>query len=90
MPGERIRELRKKAGLTIHEVAEESNPPMDFSTVERIENNNGYTSDTMSRIAEVIGCEVHDFFLPEGLAGYTNLTQFQKQQVHGLFLNYGR
>ena len=84
LPGDRIRQLRKKTGLTVRELAVECNPPMDFSTVARIENNHGYTSCSMMRMAEVIGCETYDFFLPDGLAGYTHLTQSQKEQVHSL------
>ncbi len=84
LPGDRIRALRKKAGLTVREIALECDPPMDFSTVARIENNKGYTCCTLMRLAEVVGCEVWDFFLPDGLNGYTDLTVDQKAKVHSL------
>ena len=84
LPGDRIRALRKRAGFTVREIAVECDPPMDFSTVARIENNNGYTSSTLMRLATAIDCEVWDFFLPDGLHGYTDLTTDQKAKVHSL------
>lgn len=84
IPGDRIRAFRQKAGFTMRELAEVCNPPMDFSAIGRIENNQGYTSSTLGRLAKALGCEVHDFFLSEGLSGYTQLSETQKEVVHAL------
>lgn len=84
LPGDRIRALRKKAGFTVREIAVECDPPIDFSSVARIENNKGYTSSTLMRLATAIGCDILDFFLPDGLDGYTELSPEQKEQVHEL------
>ncbi len=82
LPGDRIREFRQKAGFTMRELAEVCSPPMDFSAIGRIENNQGYTSSTLGRLAKALECEVHDFFLPEGLSGYSMLSETQKEVVH--------
>ena len=73
LPGRRIREMRQDRKMTLKDLAERCNPPMDFSTVGRIEKNKGYTKDSLERFAEVMGCTVSDFFLPESIKGYTGL-----------------
>ena len=81
VPGVRIRELRQKAGYTLRELAEECNPPMDFSALARIERNQGYTSCTLKRIAVALDCTVLDFFLPDDMTQFTRLPEEAKADV---------
>ncbi len=81
LPGKRIRELRKQAGLSLRDLAAQCNPPMDYSTVGRIERNMGYTGDSLERFARVLDCEVYDFFLPDELTGFTELPADMRNNV---------
>lgn len=81
IPGDRIRAMRHQLGYTMKELAENCNPPMDYSTVGRIEKNKGYTKDSLERFAEVMKCEVSDFFLYEQLKGFTQLPEEARQDV---------
>lgn len=81
LPGKRIRELRQKSGLSLREFASRCNPPMDYTTVGRIERNMGYTGDSLERFADVLGCEVSDFFLPDQLAAFAELPADMQNDV---------
>ena len=81
LPGKRIRELRKKAGYSMRSFAAACNPPMDFTTVGRIEKNLGYTGDSLERFARVLDCEVSDFFLPDELAAFAELPADMRDNV---------
>ncbi|MGO3685829.1 MAG: XRE family transcriptional regulator [Proteus vulgaris] len=65
--GTRIRELRKKKGLTILQLATAINS--DVGNISRLERNiQGYTENTLVKIAEALGVSVADLFtekLPE-------------------------
>ena len=86
LPGKRIRELRKQAGYSLRDFASQCNPPMDYTTVGRIERNMGYTGDSLERFAAVLNCEVSDFFLPDSLARFTELPQEMRDRV-ALYIN---
>ncbi len=81
LPGKRIRELRTKAGYTLREFAANCNPPMDYTTIGRIERNMGYTGDSLERFAAVLQCDVSDFFLPDSLAPYSDLPVDMREDV---------
>ena len=85
-PGKRIRELRQKSGYSLREFASRCNPPMDYTTIGRIERNMGYTGDSLERFAAVLGCEVSDFFLPDKLARYAELPEQMKDRV-AMYIN---
>ncbi|PJE79647.1 hypothetical protein CI610_01361 [invertebrate metagenome] len=80
-PGKRIRKLRKEAGLSLRDLAELCDPPIDFTTVGRIERDMGYTSDSLKRICSVLKCEVSDLFLPEWLTFYEKLSESDKKTL---------
>ena len=73
--------MRKRAGYPLRDLAARCNPPMDYSTVGRIERNMGYTGDSLERIAKVLDCEVYDFFLPDELTGFTELPADMRSNV---------
>ena len=81
LPGKRIREMRKQAGLTLRELAEMCDPVMDYTTIGRIERGNGYSSDSLERFAVVFKCSVSDFFLPDELARYSNLSKESRHDI---------
>lgn len=81
LPGDRIREMRHALGYSMKDLAESCNPPMDYSTIGRIEKNKGYTKDSLERFAEVFKCEVSDFFLYEPLKGYSQLPAEAREDV---------
>ena len=81
LPGKRIREFRNRAGLSLRELAAECDPPMDHTSVGRIERGYGYTGDSLERFAKVLGCEVYDFFLPDELIKFSELTPENKATV---------
>lgn len=59
--GTRIRELRKKKGLTILQLATAVNS--DVGNISRLERNKqGYTENTLVKIAEALGVSVADLF----------------------------
>ncbi|MEQ5208684.1 S24 family peptidase [Proteus sp. fly-1067] len=62
--GTRIRELRKKKGLTILQLATAINS--DVGNISRLERNiQGYTENTLVKIAEALGVSVADLFTEE-------------------------
>lgn len=81
LPGDRIRELRKAKGFTLRSMAENCDPPMDYTSIGRIEKNIGYTKDSLERFATVLGCNVSDFFLYDELKGFTDLPDDLKKDV---------
>lgn len=86
LPGKRIRELRKKAGYSLRDFASRCNPPMDYTTVGRIERNMGYTGDSLERFAVALNCEVSDFFLPDELTAFSELPKDMRERV-ALYIN---
>ena len=64
-----IKNLRKKAGIKTQEaLGKKINPsPLSKETINRIETGRGnYGIDSLFRIAEVLGCDISDFFEPSG------------------------
>ncbi len=80
-PGQRIQIIRKQKGLTQRQVADQCNPPMDFTGIGRIERGHGFTGESLRRIAEVLDCKVEDFFLPDELAFWRNLSPEDKRLI---------
>ena len=81
LPGDRIREIRKAKGYTLRAMAENCNPPVDYTTIGRIEKNIGYTKDSLERFAKVLDCNVSDFFLYDELKGFTELPDDLRQDI---------
>ncbi|MFS1540028.1 MAG: helix-turn-helix domain-containing protein [Candidatus Phlomobacter fragariae] len=60
--GTRIRELRKKKGMTILQLATAINS--DVGNISRLERNKqGYSENTLSKISSALGVQVADLFL---------------------------
>ena len=65
--GLNVKNIRKKMGLKQKELVKKINPiPISVNTLSRIETgNSNYSIDLLFRIAEVLSCDVSDFFQVE-------------------------
>lgn len=72
-PGVNIHRLRHAHGLSIRALADRCKPPLDHSTIRRLEHNQGYTQDTLERVAKALGVRVYELFLPPELAEWPTL-----------------
>ena len=65
--GLNVKNIRKKRGLKQKELVKKMNPnPISVNTLSRIETgNSNYSIDLLFRIAEVLNCDVSDFFQVE-------------------------
>ena len=84
LPGKRIREFRNKAGRSWRDLAKLCDPPMDYTSIGRIERGYGYTGDSLERFAKVLNCEVYDFFLPDELLKFSELPPDYRTDVSKL------
>lgn len=55
-------------------LADRCHPPLDHTTIRRLEHNMGYTQDTVERVAKALGVEPNTLFLPHELAEWPNLS----------------
>ena len=81
VPGENIRKRRVKEKLSMRQLASMCSPTLDHTTVRRVEMNEGYTQDTLEKIAQVLKCKVEDFFLPQGLEGWSVLPEQDQEYI---------
>ena len=65
-PGVNVHRLRETKGWPMRELAQRCRPPLDHTTIRRLEYNNGYTQDTLERVAKALGVRVVDLFCPKG------------------------
>lgn len=72
-PGATVYRLRLARGWSLRNLADRTHPPLDHSTIRRIEHNEGYTQDTLERVAKALGVRVADLFLPRELAEWPSL-----------------
>lgn len=64
-PGVNIHRLRETKGLSMRELAQKCRPPLDHTTIRRIERNEGFTKDSLERVAKILGVRVIDLFCPK-------------------------
>ena len=84
-PGGNIYRLRLEHGLSLRALAEKCVPELDHTTIRRIERNEGYTQDTLERVAKVFNVTVQDLFLPQQLEQWPSLNaQTQERIAHSI------
>lgn len=64
-PGVNVHRLREAKGLSMRELAQKCRPPLDHTTIRRIERNEGFTKDSLERVAKTLGVRVIDLFCPK-------------------------
>src|SRR3972149_7173391 len=64
-PGVNVHRLRETKGLSMRELAQKCRPPLDHTTIRRIEQNKGFTKDSLERVARTLGVRVIDLFCPK-------------------------
>lgn len=85
-PGSQVYRLRRALGWSQRRLADACIPPLDHTTVHRVERGIGYTSDTLERLANAFSralpsrggrpaVTVADLFLPPELADWAALPQ---------------
>ena len=86
-PGINIHRLRNVIGWSMRQLAENCHPELDHTTVRRVEHNEGFTQDTLERIAAALGkglsikLAVADLFLPIELADWPNLPERARVRI---------
>lgn len=64
-PGATVHELRMAKDWTARQLAEKCSPPISHPTVTRLEQNQGFTWDTLKRVAKALGVAPHELFWPK-------------------------
>ena len=67
--------------MTQRDLGEACKPPLDFTTIARLERNTGYTSSTLERVAVALGVQKWELELPSELFPFTLLSPDKKQIV---------
>lgn len=80
-PGVNVNHLREARGWTIYDLAAACDPPLDASTVARIEHNVGYTSHSLRKVAKALRVNVADLFHPREIAAYASLPPDVRQRL---------
>ena len=61
-PGVNVYILRNSKGWSQRNLADNCKPGLNHTTIRRIEQNNGYTQDTLERVAKALDVSVIDLF----------------------------
>ncbi|HJX18495.1 MAG TPA: helix-turn-helix transcriptional regulator [Acidiferrobacterales bacterium] len=80
-PGVNVHRLRNALGLSQRALAEKCHPTIEHTTVRRLENNLGFTQDTLERVAKALGVQVYELFLPPELAAWPKLSQKVRKRL---------
>lgn len=81
VPGVTVHNLREKMGWSLRELADHCNPQLDHSTIRRIENDEGWTRDTLERVAKALGVDVPTLFLPPEFGEFTKLPKDVQERL---------
>lgn len=80
-PGVNIHRLRIARGWSIYDLARACRPALHATTINRCEHNQGYTSDSLHRIATALGVSVETLFYPPEIATYSTLPPDLRQRL---------
>ena len=80
-PGVNVHRLRDTLGLSLRALAEKCHPTIEHTTVRRLENNLGFTQDTLERVAKALGVQVYELFLPPELAAWPKLPEKARKRL---------
>lgn len=77
-PGVNVHALREEADMSQRELADRCVPPLSHTAIRRIEHNQGYTQDTLERLAVALGKALHrkitvaELFYPPEVSDWLN------------------
>lgn len=75
-PGINIHRLRIALGWSMREAADKCKPALDHTTWRRLEHNQGFTQDSIERVAKALKVpRWQDLFLPPELADWSHLPE---------------
>ena len=83
-PGVNVNRLRNALGWPMRELAARCHPVVDHTTIRRLEHNDGFTQDTVERVAKALAVtKWQDLFLPPELAmaGWSFLTKRDQSRL---------
>lgn len=80
-PGCNVHRHRTRLKLSQRALAEKCRPALDHTTIRRLELNQGYTQDTLDRVAQALGVSIQDLFLPAELFEWADLPQKSRQRI---------
>jgi transcriptional regulator with XRE-family HTH domain len=80
-PGVNVHRLRTERGWSQRQLADACRPALDHTTIRRLEHNEGFTQDTLERVAKALHVEVWEIFLPEGLGEWSALPDDAKKRI---------
>ncbi|MDH5548079.1 MAG: helix-turn-helix domain-containing protein [Gammaproteobacteria bacterium] len=86
-PGSTVFRMREKLGWSQRRLAQECNPEIDHTTIRRVEHNNGYTQDTLERIASAFSrgygrrLTVADLFIHPKIAEFNELPDAVQDRI---------
>lgn len=80
-PGVIIQYLRTYHGWSYQSLADKCKPTLSRSTIMRIEKNEGYTQDSLKRVAAALKVKTEELFYPEELAGILILDKKSKDKI---------
>lgn len=79
-PGVNVYRMRQALELSQRGLADKCHPALDHTTIMRLENNQGYTQDTLERVAKALGTTVQNLFLPPELFDWGSLPPETRQR----------
>lgn len=80
-PGRNIHRLRVAARLSMRRLAELCDHELDHTTIRRLERNEGFTQDTLERVAKVLGVQLQELFLPDELQDWPSLSEKNRARI---------
>ena len=86
-PGATVHRLRELRGWSQRELAARCVPELEHTTIRRIEQNQGFTMDTLARVAKALGCRSYvELFTPVELADLClpDLPEHERSRILGL------
>lgn len=80
-PGCNVRRLRLERDWSLQYLADQCDPQLSRTTVFRLEENTGFTLDTLRRVAKAFGVKDYELWLPPGLLDYYQLPDDARARV---------
>jgi transcriptional regulator with XRE-family HTH domain len=80
-PGANVYRLRTARDWSMRTLAEKCVPPLEHTTIRRVEQNDGFTQDTLERVAKALGVQLYELFLPHELSGWSAMSKKARDRL---------